>query len=293
MMFHDNALKLGMQKTYKPRITYIVIVAVEWLSVLTVKAGRLDAWWFCTSPKAREQNVVQHYMDPSVNALNPETLFLQSLPQPNWSELHGLLWEWLHDVSISRILLWFCMDMASECFRSKSIMPYLGGWRPIYQLFWVSPRYQVFDHLAISRSWNICKLSLRSAPGRATEDLRLAGQFRTVESVRWKPPMGPMGQVSCSRAFTEHQSWAWRLGLLGQRCGKSSRWECWESVDVLWKILKVSLWFVTCLRDVWRIGLMLEVHLCPSLWDQWLDRSRAKAANPDRSRFTVKKTSPK
>lgn len=41
MIFRDNALKLGMQKkTYK---TYIVIVAVEWLSVLTVKAGRLDA----------------------------------------------------------------------------------------------------------------------------------------------------------------------------------------------------------------------------------------------------------
>ena len=111
-------------KKYKHIITYTVIVAVEWLSVLTVKAGRLDAWWFCTSPKAREQNVVQHYMDPSVNALNPETLFLLSLPQPNWSELHGLLWEWLHDVSISRILLWFCMDMASG---SKSIMPYLGG----------------------------------------------------------------------------------------------------------------------------------------------------------------------
>lgn len=41
----------------------------------------------------REQNVVQHYMDPSVNALNPETLFLQSAPGRATEDLRSVAQE--------------------------------------------------------------------------------------------------------------------------------------------------------------------------------------------------------
>eukprot|EP00435_Cladocopium_sp_Y103_P059688 s88_g21.t1 len=41
----------------------------------------------------REQNVVQHYMDPSVNALSPNALFLQSAPARATEDLRSVAQE--------------------------------------------------------------------------------------------------------------------------------------------------------------------------------------------------------